>query len=110
MTADLFLIALGCAVLLLGGEATLRGAIGLALGRAVSSKLLQHIPRPMRAFAVAGLAAGVAVYAGVVLLPELPYMFLELFRSTTGSPGLRPRLAARWRRSDRKRAALFTSP
>jgi spermidine synthase len=62
--------------------------IGLALGSAVASKLLHRVRNPMMVFAVVELATGVAVYAGVVLLPELPYMFLELFRSTAGSPGL----------------------
>ncbi len=60
--------------------------IGLAAGSAVASRLLKRIRDPVGAFARVELATGVAVYAGVYIFPELPYLFLKLFRAAGDAP------------------------
>lgn len=56
--------------------------IGLAAGSALASRLLGRVRAPLHAFALVELGAGLTAYAGVFLLPELPYLFLQLFRAT----------------------------
>ncbi len=60
--------------------------IGLAVGSAIASRLLHRIPNPLAAFALAELGAGLMVYLGVFVFPELPYAFIRVFRATRESP------------------------
>jgi len=55
--------------------------VGLAAGSAVASRLLGRVRAPLHTFALVELGAGLTAYAGVFLLPELPYTFLVLFRA-----------------------------
>jgi len=62
--------------------------IGLAAGSAAASRILGRLRHPIRALALVEVLAGLTVYAGVRLFPELPYAFLVLFRLTQGRPPL----------------------
>ncbi|HXI01652.1 MAG TPA: fused MFS/spermidine synthase, partial [Candidatus Saccharimonadales bacterium] len=61
--------------------------VGLAAGSAIAGRLLGRVRDPVGAFALAEIGAGLAVFTGTFLFPELPYGFLLVFEATRGSPG-----------------------
>ncbi len=59
---------------------------GLAAGGAAAARLLRRLPDATLALAVVELGAGLSAFAGIWILPELPYALLALFRAAEG-PG-----------------------
>jgi spermidine synthase len=54
--------------------------IGLALGAAVASRLVDRIPRPVVAFAFIEVGVGITSLVGAYLFNDLPYLFVQLYR------------------------------
>ncbi len=60
--------------------------VGLALGAGIGAKMADRVRRPLLALAVVEAAVGVSAFAGLFLIRELPYVFLQLYRGFEGSP------------------------
>ncbi|HET9482082.1 MAG TPA: fused MFS/spermidine synthase [Candidatus Polarisedimenticolia bacterium] len=58
---------------------------GLALGSAAATRLLPRIANPLLVFALIEIGAGLTAFLGIYLFPELPWVFLKLFRGVGGS-------------------------
>ncbi|HEY3174890.1 MAG TPA: fused MFS/spermidine synthase [Candidatus Polarisedimenticolia bacterium] len=59
---------------------------GLALGCALTTRLLPRIPDAVQALTLIELSAGFTAITGIWLFPELPYAFLKLYAMTGDSP------------------------
>jgi spermidine synthase len=59
--------------------------IGLALGSAISARIVDRMRRPVFNFGLIELGIGASTMAGAWLFNELPYVFLSLYRAMAGS-------------------------
>ncbi|HSE98231.1 MAG TPA: fused MFS/spermidine synthase, partial [Blastocatellia bacterium] len=54
--------------------------VGLALGASLASRFVDHIRRPVLAFALIEVGVGATSMIGAYLFNELPYIFMQLYR------------------------------
>ena len=61
---------------------------GIALGSFLMSRVVDRLGRPLLAFLLFEAALGVSAFGGLFLFRELPYLFVLLYRSFSGSLNL----------------------
>lgn len=62
--------------------------IGIALGSFLMSRTIDRLKRPLLAFILIEIAIGTSAFLGLFLFSELPYLFVVLYRTFSGSLNL----------------------